>query len=217
MTTDQPFRVKICGVTRVEDALVAADAGAHMIGLNFWSGTPRRVALDRAAEIADAVRGRVEVVALFVNAPQDEIIAATDRLDARTAQLHGDESAALAAALADSGLRVIKAFRVATEADLAALDGFPASAYLLDARVEGRRGGTGRTIDWDLARRAAQYGRILLAGGLAPDNVAEAVRRARPWGVDTASGVEDEPGIKNHDRIRQFIDAARAAAEEETE
>jgi phosphoribosylanthranilate isomerase len=210
-----PLRVKICGITRVEDALAAADAGADLVGLNFWPGTPRCVARDRAAEIAEAVRGRVELVALFVDAPRDEILDVTEQLQTRLVQLHGDETAEFAEGLA--GRRIIKAFRIAGEADLAALDGFPASTYLLDARVEGRRGGTGQVIDWDLARRAASYGRILLAGGLTPENVGEAVRRARPWGVDTASGVEDEPGTKNHERIRQFIDAARRAAKEESE
>ena len=199
--------VKICGITRVEDALAAVDAGADMIGLNFWPGTPRCVPVDRAREIADAVRGRVEIVALFVDAGRDEILGTTEALDARTVQLHGSETAEFAAELGD--LRVIKAFRIGQESDVGRLDGFPAFAYLLDARVEGMRGGTGRTVDWQLARAAARYGRILLAGGLTPDNVAEAIRTAGPWGVDSASGVEISPGVKDRDKIERFVRNAK--------
>ena len=205
--------VKICGITRVEDALAAVNAGADMIGLNFWPGTPRCAPLARAREIADAVRGRVEIVALFVDAPRDEVLRTTGEIGARTVQLHGSETAEFAASL--GGLRVIKAFRVAGEADLERLEGFPAFAYLLDARVEGMHGGTGRTIDWQLARKAARHGRILLAGGLTPENVAEAVRAARPWGVDTASGVEECPGSKDKFKMELFVRNARACEEED--
>jgi len=200
--------VKICGITRAEDALAAADAGADMIGLNFWPGTPRCVPVEHAREIADAVRGRVEIVALFVDAPRDEILRTTEALRTRTVQLHGAETAEFAASL--GGLRVIKAFRIGSEADLERLGDFPAFAYLLDARVEGMHGGTGRTIDWELARKAARHGRILLAGGLNPENVAEAVRAAQPWGVDTASGVEQSPGVKDRLKVELFVRNAKS-------
>ena len=200
-------KVKICGITRAEDARAAADAGADMIGLNFWPGTPRFVPLDRAREIADAVRGRVEIVALFVDAGRDEVVRTAEQLGTQSVQLHGSETAEFAESL--GGLRIIKAFHISREADVKRLDGFPAFAYLLDARVEGVPGGTGRTIDWEVARKAARYGRILLAGGLTPDNVGEAVRTARPWGVDTASGVEQSPGVKDKGKIELFLRRAR--------
>jgi len=207
-----PVKVKICGVTRIEDAIAAAEAGADMIGLNFWPGTRRCVPIGRACEIAGAVRGRVEIVALFVDAPRDEVIETAARLGTQTVQLHGSETAAFAGGL--EGLRVIKAFHIGSEDDLAQLAGFPAYACLLDARVEGMRGGTGRTIDWELARKAAEAGRVLLAGGLTPDNIAEAVRAVRPWGVDTASGVETAPGEKDAEKVRLFVERANAESGE---
>ena len=200
-------KVKICGITRVEDAEAAARFGADMIGLNFWPGTPRCVALDQAREIADAVRGQVTVVALFVDAPRDEVMATAEAVGTETVQLHGAESAEFATSL--DGLRVIKAFHVTGPGDIERLKDFPAFAYLLDARVPGLPGGTGRTINWDLARAAARHGRILLAGGLTPANVADAITRARPWGVDAASGVETAPGVKDGDKVRQFVTNAR--------
>ena len=207
-----PVKVKICGITRIEDAIAAAEAGADMIGLNFWPGTPRCVSIGRACEIADAVRGGVEIVALFVDAPADEVIETAAGLGAQTVQLHGSETVAFARDL--EGLRVIKAFHIGSEDDLAQLAGFPAYACLLDARVAGMRGGTGRTIDWELARKAAAAGRVLLAGGLTPDNVAEAVRTVRPWGVDTASGVETAPGEKDAEKVRLFVERAKPAGRE---
>ncbi len=205
-------QVKICGVKRIEDALCAADAGAEMIGLNFWPGTPRCVTLEQAREIADAVDGRVQTVAVFVDAPRDEVLATADAVGADYVQLHGSESPEFVRDLAD--LPVIKAFRVRSEEDLACMCDFTAAVYLLDARVPGMRGGTGRTIDWELARRAAESRPILLAGGLTPRNVAEAVRIARPWGVDTASGVEVEPGVKDPEKIRCFVRNAKTEEEE---
>lgn len=205
-------RVKICGITNVADACAAADAGADLIGLNFWPGTPRCVTMPRAREIADAVRGRVQVVAVFVDALEDEIRRTADAVGADFVQLHGAESAELAESL--KPLRVIKAFHVAGLADLAQLAGFPAEVCLLDARVERMPGGTGRTIDWQLAREASRHGPILLAGGLTPENVAEAVRVARPWGVDTASGVERAPGIKDARKVANFVENVRRAERE---
>ncbi len=201
-------KVKICGITRETDAFAAADAGADLIGLNLWPGTPRFVTVQRARQIADAVRDRVEIVALFVDAGPDEILSSIERIDTRTVQLHGSELPELAASL--EGVRVIKAFRVARKEDLQPLRSFPAFAFLLDAKVKGLRGGTGRTFDWDLARAAAQQCRILLAGGLTPDNVADAVRVVRPWGVDTASGVETSPGIKDVTKMKLFVANAKS-------
>ena len=208
-----PVKVKICGIRRTADAIAAADAGADLIGLNFWPGTPRCVPIDRACEIADAVRERVEIVALFVDAPRDEVMKTAETIGTRTVQLHGSETAEFAESL--GGLRVIKAFRIGGEDDIEQLTGFPAYACLLDARVEGMQGGTGRTIDWELARTAALGNRIVLAGGLTPDNVGEAVRQVEPWGVDTASGVENSPGEKDLEKVRLFVERAKSAGHAE--
>ena len=205
------LQVKVCGITRIEDALAAVSAGADLIGLNFWSGTPRCVSVERACEIAEAVRGRVEIVALFVDAARQEILETAEAVGVRTVQLHGDLTADRVRDL--GGLRVICGIRVGGQGDLARLPELPGYAYLLDARVEGMHGGTGRTINWELARSATQYGRILLAGGLGPDNVCEAVRTARPWGVDVASGVEVSPGIKDAAKVERFVRNAREADE----
>ncbi len=207
------LKVKICGITRVAEAVAAADAGADLIGLNFWPDSPRCVHIDQACRIADAVRRRVEIVVLFVDAPHDEVMTTAETVGTQTVQLHGSETAQFAEGLA--GLRVIKAFRIGGEADIEQLRGFPAHACLLDARVEGMPGGTGRTIDWALARTAAKNSRIMLAGGLTPENVADAVRQVRPWGVDTASGVERSPGEKDPEKIRLFVERARSAGREE--
>jgi len=201
-------KVKICGITRESDAIAAADAGADLIGLNLWPGTPRFVTVETARHIADAVRGRAEIVAVFVDAMRDEILSAIDCLGTRMVQLHGSELPELAASL--EGVRVIKAVRVARKNDLQVLRDFPAFAFLLDAKVEGLRGGTGRTFDWNLARAAAEHSRVLLAGGLTPDNVADAVRVVRPWGVDTASGVEARPGIKDETKMKHFVANAKS-------
>jgi phosphoribosylanthranilate isomerase len=208
------LRVKICGITRPEDALVAAEAGADAIGLVF-AESPRRVTPEQAAAILAALPPFVTPVALFVDETAERVRRLCQSLGIRTVQLHGEESAATARQLGD--LCVIKAFRIGGEADLAALEGYPAAAYLLDSRVAGRRGGTGMAFDWGLAARAARHGRIILAGGLRPDNVAEAIRLVRPYGVDTSSGVECEPGKKDPAKMRAFVEAARAALQSNDE
>lgn len=207
-------KVKICGITREGDATAAADAGADLIGLNLWPGTPRFVSVAHARRIADAVRGRIEIVAVFVDASRDEILYAIDQIGAQAVQLHGSETPQLAASLGD--IRVIKAVRVAQQKDLRQLEDFPAFAFVLDAKVQGFRGGTGQTFDWGLARTAARQNRILLAGGLTPENVAEAVRVVRPWGVDTASGVETSPGVKDHRKLELFVANAKLCNEANT-
>jgi len=204
------IRIKICGVTRFEDAAAAVDAGADMIGLNCWPRSPRYIPIERGVQIARAFRYGIDVVAVFVNPTVDEVLSTLDRLGTSTVQLHGVETADFVRSLGD--VPVIKAFSIGERADIERLAGFPAATYLLDARDVDLPGGTGRTLDWTLAREAAQYGRILLAGGLTPDNVAEAVRTAQPWGVDSASGTEESPGIKDRRKIEMFVKNARAAA-----
>ena len=200
--------IKICGITNDSDARAAAEAGADAIGLNFARESPRCVAVEDAAEIADAVRGRATVVGVFVNALVDQILSVDKHVRFDRIQLHGDEGPEVLRRL---GERAYKAFRVTHDADVRELSLYPGPWHLLDARVAGAYGGTGRTFDWTLARAAAVYGSIIVAGGLGPDNVAEAVRVARPFGVDTASGVEVRPGVKDAAKMEAFVHAARAA------
>jgi len=203
------WRVKICGITRPADAVVAAEAGADAIGLVF-AESPRRVTEAQAAAVLAALPPSVEPVALFVNEAPDQVLRLCRTLGIGTVQLHGEEPPEVAREVVKH-LRVVKAFRIREEADLAALAGYPADAYLLDSRVKGRRGGTGVAFDWRLAAQANTPIPILLAGGLTPDNVAEAIGQAHPSGVDTSSGVEAAPGVKDPARVRAFVAAASAA------
>jgi phosphoribosylanthranilate isomerase len=200
--------VKICGLTREADVRAAVDAGADAIGLNFWPRSKRHVSPAAGAALAAAARGRALVVGVFVNASAAEIavVAAAAGLD--VIQLHGDEAPDFARTL-PAGLRLWRAVRVAGPASLAEIAAWAplADAILLDSASPGY-GGSGQAFDWSLARGAAP--RTLVAGGLTPDNVAAAVRAARPWGVDVAGGVESAPGIKAPDLIARFIQAARA-------
>lgn len=202
-------RVKICGVTTVEDALLCADAGADAIGLNFWRGSKRVVGLTRAAAIARVVPPPVLKVGVFVDATRDDVEAAIAAAGLDAVQLHGDETPEDCRGYS---VQVIKALRVpAAETSLQTIaDRFAVDYILLDAGTGSEYGGGGRTFDW---RRAAgvAVGRLFLAGGLRPDNVADAVRAVAPYAVDTASGVERAPGIKDPDRVREFIHNAKHA------
>lgn len=209
------IEVKICGLTRRADVEAAAAAGATWVGLNFWPGSRRVVTPAQAAPLAAAARAAgLGVVGLFVDAPLDELRRVHGEVGLDRAQLHGDEPpAACAEAAGALGLAVWKAVAVGDAFAPAQLDGWPVEAVVLDAVTPGR-GGSGRTIRWDLAGDAARRRRVVLAGGLTPDNVGAAVRAARPWAVDVASGVEATPGIKDAARVAAFVAAARAAAEE---
>ncbi len=214
------FRIKICGITRVEDAQVAAEAGADACGLNFYAKSPRCVSVSAAAEICRHLPPSVVRVGVFVNAPVAEVIETFDRLALHLIQLHGDEPPEY---LGQLGPRpVIRAFRMgpggldSIEPYLVrceALGTLP-RMVLADAYRRGQYGGTGQEADWQaLARYPALPWKLplVLAGGLHPDNVAEAIRRVRPAAVDTASGVEESPGRKSAQAVRQFVAAARAA------
>lgn len=200
-------RVKICGVTRPEDAAMAAAAGADAIGVNLWPGSRRYVAPAAARAIAAAVPAGVDVFAVLVDPSREALVEAMALSGARVAQLHGDEPPELA-----MGHRfpVVKAVRVKDAHSLAALASYEVSAFLLDAPSAGY-GGSGATFDWALAAEAAAELPVWLAGGLGPDNVAEAVRLVRPLGVDVASGVESAPGLKDGELMRRFIEAAKEA------
>jgi phosphoribosylanthranilate isomerase len=200
--------VKICGVRRPEDAVAAARAGASAIGLNFAAESPRRVSRGEARAIADEVRGRVEVVGVFVNAPYEEIVRLDEAVGLDRIQLHGEETPEMVARF---GGKAYKAVRVGAPRDVADLGRWGGPWVLLDAFAPNARGGTGASFDWALARGAGRGARVVLAGGLTPENVAEAVRAAGPAGVDTASGVERAPGVKDPERIAAFVRAARGA------
>lgn len=199
--------VKICGIRRPEDAHAAVDAGAHAIGFVFWPGSPRAIDPYRARAIAASLPAFVSSVGVFVNQPLDYVngVAALVRLSA--VQLHGDEPPAYAAQVARP---VVKALTVLGESEDSAGEWDRRITLLLDAHDPVRRGGTGRTIDWTAAARLAARRPVLLAGGLGPENVGDAVARVRPYGIDVSSGVEDAPGVKNHSRLAALFKAIHA-------
>lgn len=200
--------MKICGFTREQDVRDALDAGVDALGFNLARG-PRRIDVARAAQLAALVPPLVQAVALFVDADEDAILAAIAATRCSAVQLHGDEPPELAERLRRRVI-VIKAFRIAAAADLERVRGYPADAYLLDAAVAGAHGGTGTTWDHRLLAGRDLGAPLILAGGLTPANVAAAVAAARPWAVDTASGVESAPGVKDAAQMRAFVAAARA-------
>lgn len=200
--------VKICGVTSVADALDAAEAGADAIGLNFYPASPRCVAVDTAREIASAVGDRVLTVGVFVDMDSVEIESIRAATGLRCVQLHGDEPPSQLLPLLP---HAYKALRVRGSDVLKEAARYAGEHILLDAYVPGQPGGTGATFDWAVARSLSGRRHVTLAGGLTPDNVAEAVRAVRPFCVDVASGVESAPGHKDPARVRAFIAAARAA------
>jgi phosphoribosylanthranilate isomerase len=201
--------VKICGITNAADALAAIEAGANLIGFNFYAKSPRHISEVEAAKIRRQLPKKVEAVGIFVNTPPADVAALCKSLKLDTAQLHGDESPETVAEVSRA-VPVWKAFRVEPDFRLNTLDEYPeALAFLFDAAHTGQYGGTGHTTDWDVARRAAVGHRIILAGGLKVENVAAAVRIVRPYAVDVASGVESKPGKKDHGRLREFIQEVR--------
>jgi phosphoribosylanthranilate isomerase len=205
---------KICGITRLEDAELAADLGAWALGFILWSGSPRACDPGVAAGIARELRRRVETVGVFVNAPLDEITQAAEEIGFTHVQLHGDEGPAFCDAVAQrTGCKIIKAVRVASGADLQQLARFHTDFHLLDAAVGKLRGGSGQAWDWALAARHRSHVPVILSGGLHAGNVAEGIAAVHPWGVDTASGTEAEPGIKDPAKVEAFLEAVRATAE----
>jgi phosphoribosylanthranilate isomerase len=206
-------KVKICGVTSLEDAQFAAEAGAWAIGLNFWSGSPRRCQRDLAAEIGAALRRRIEVAGVFVNAPLDEVARTAENTGLTMLQLHGEEGPAYCAEAARrTGCKVIKAARVRSLADIQALKSFNVDYHLLDSYVSGTPGGTGQTFSWEIAKAHRGKVPVILSGGLTAENVAAAIEVLRPFAVDVASGVEREPGHKDLDKVRAFLEAVHSTA-----
>lgn len=201
--------VKICGITRIEDALAAARCGAHAIGLVFYRPSPRYVAPDRAGDIIRALPPFVTAVGLFVDAPAQEVRAVLAQAPVSLLQFHGAESPAFCRQFR---LPYMKGVRVEAEVNLLqyAHDYHDAQALLLDALVDGAHGGTGTTFDWSLVPGTLRLP-IVLSGGLTADNVAEAIRAVHPWAVDVSSGVEAEKGIKDVAKIAAFISGVRNA------
>ena len=204
-------RVKICGITNWADARLAIDTGADALGFNFYPPSPRCVTPAQAWGIIRRLPPFVEAVGVFVNWSFDAVDAMARAVGLNAVQLHGDESPAAVAELA--GARpVIKAFRVHPGFRPAVLARYrQAAAFLLDGFSRGLRGGTGRQFDWRIARRARRYGRIILAGGLGPENIAQAIREVQPFAVDVCSSIEAKPGRKDPARLRELMREVEAA------
>ncbi len=203
----ETVRVKICGITSVADGLLAAAAGADMVGLMFYEASPRHVSLAQAEAIARALPPSVLKVGVFVNPAAAQVIQAIGACGLGLLQFHGDEAPDFCTQF---GVMSMKAVRMQDAASVQTLRAYNTDAFLLDAYSKRGLGGTGETFNWDLAVEASQFGKpIFLAGGLTPDNVAEAVRQVRPFAVDVSSGVEAAPGIKDAAKVRAFITAAK--------
>jgi phosphoribosylanthranilate isomerase len=208
------MKVKICGITRFEDAQAAIEAGADLLGFNFYPKSPRYINPSSAATLVKSIRTRcapVQLVGVFVNSPPEAILTIMDKCVLDLAQLSGDE---LPESLTLLNGRAFKALRLKDANGLAQyLSSYPPNdgspAYLVDAYRPGEYGGTGQRADWTLARSLAETYPVLLAGGLTPENVAEAIRQVHPWGVDVASGVETSPGRKDPARLALFIKTAK--------
>ncbi|MBJ6751186.1 phosphoribosylanthranilate isomerase [Geomonas anaerohicana] len=199
-------KVKICGITSEDDALMAVDAGADALGFVFFDKSPRFIGAAAAQKIIAKLPPFIQVVGLFVNADIDVVNSTADCCGLDIIQLHGEESPEYCRLV---NRRVMKAFRVRGPESLTPLAEYHVSAYLLDAYSPNAYGGTGEVFDWECAITAKGQGRIVLAGGLTPDNIAEAVTRVRPYGVDVSSGVEASPGKKDPGKVRRFIQLAK--------
>jgi phosphoribosylanthranilate isomerase len=205
--------VKVCGITRLEDVEAALAAGADVIGINLVPGSKRYVERDLAARLLRAVTGRALSVLVVARRELAELRQLLAELDPDQLQLHGDEPGAW---LNDLGARAFKAVRVGDPSDVALARDCPGHPLLVDAKVGDQLGGTGQRVDWSLVAALAQSRPLVLAGGLTPDNVADAIRAVSPWAVDVASGVErdGDPRQKDPEKLRRFVAAARAASHE---
>ncbi len=210
--SESPPRVKICGITRLADAELAVELGAWALGMIFFDGSPRACSPVEAVRIASSLRRRVELCGVFVNAPLEHVAGRAEEVGLSLIQLHGDEGPAYCGEVARrTGARVIKAAQVSLEGDIRDLERFHVDFHLVDARGpvgrQSQRGGTGRTFDWSLIDHRRTHVPLVLSGGLRAGNVADAVARTRPWAVDTASGTEAAPGIKDHRALHEFFTA----------
>lgn len=205
-------RVKICGITQLDDAQQAVELGAWALGMIFWPKSPRACPVEHAEAIGAQLHRRVELAGVFVNAPLDELAATADLCRFSLLQLHGDEGPAYCQEAARrTGCRVIKAARVRDAAHVQALRAYATDFHLLDAHSRSAPGGTGESFDWELARLHPRTPPVILSGGLTPDNVSQAIGVGEPFAVDTASGTEAEPGRKDPAKLTAFFRAVEAA------
>jgi phosphoribosylanthranilate isomerase len=203
-------RIKVCGITRVEDAAAAVELGAAAVGFVFWPRSPRRIAVETAREIGGILPPFVARIGVFVDMPVDDVARIVDDARLDGVQLHGDEKTDPYRQLK---ARLIKAVTLDSDTDVKAAATLPAHVtVLVDATDRVRRGGTGRVADWTNAAALAAQRPIILAGGLTAANAAEAIRQVRPWAVDVSSGVESAPGVKSRERLEAFFAAVNAAA-----
>jgi phosphoribosylanthranilate isomerase len=202
-------KVKICGVTSVGDAEEAVEAGADLLGFMFYPGSPRRVTEEMAQTIERRLPPFIIRVGVFADPAPEDVFSAMHKCGLNLLQFHGRETPEFCRQF---GMMTMKAFRIRDAESLREIPPYQTDAYLLDSYVAGKAGGTGETFNWELAVEAAKLGKpIFLAGGLTPENVAEAVRKVRPFAVDVSSGVEQSPGIKDPKKMRDFIAAVRVA------
>lgn len=199
-------KVKICGITNLEDALAAANYGADALGFVFYKGSPRYISPEAAREIIRQLPPLITTVGVFVDETPERIEEILRHVPIDVAQLHGHEPPELCIL----SRRVIKAIRVKELSDLEPLKKYRVSAYLLDTYTPESLGGTGQIFNWDIAVAAKEFGKVILAGGLNPENIERAIRWVRPYGVDVSSGVEEEKGKKDLKRMRLFIERAKA-------
>ena len=198
----------MCGITTPEDALAAAGYGADAVGLVF-AESPRQLSVEDAREVATVLPDGVLKVGVFVDEEPEEVLRIAREVGLDYVQLHGDESPETVTALREGGVKVIKALRVRGADSLAAMNGYEADLFLLDAWSDRAQGGTGERFDWEVAKSYGGRGNILVSGGLTPENVREAIRFFEPYGVDASSSLEDAPGKKNAERVRRFVSAAK--------
>ena len=204
------MRVKICGLTNIDDAAEAVQLGAWALGLIHYDRSPRAVAAGEAAEIGAAFRRKCEVVGVFVNPTLEEVAKAVEDAHLTMVQLNGAEGVSFCGEVARrTGVKVIKAIHVASAADVHAAEAYRTDYHLFDRRGKGLWGGTGESFDWELLRGHRSEVPAILAGGLRPDNVAAAIETVHPYAVDVASGVESEPGRKDHAAMASFFEAAQ--------
>ncbi len=203
------IKIKICGITNLEDALAAAEFGADALGFIFYRKSPRYIDPEKAVEIISQLPPVIVPVGVFVNEREEKIREIQELTCIQAIQLHGDESPEFCQRF---GVRVIKAFQVKDKESIKHMAHYHVGAFLLDSYRDGQRGGTGTTFDWHLAVVAKTFGKIILAGGLTPENAAEAVKLVQPYGVDVSGGVEREKGFKDHAKIKKFIAEVRRAS-----
>jgi phosphoribosylanthranilate isomerase len=201
-------RIKVCGITNQEDARAAVDLGADALGFIFVPDTPRYIEPEAAKRIISDLPPFITTVGVFADVPPEVILQTVRTCGLNAVQLHGSETPEYCNKISD--LKLIKAFRVKDRNSLSSIPDYRVSAYLLDTYGKGKKGGTGEIFNWDLAIEAKKYGRIIVAGGLTPENVAQAIKHVRPYAVDVGSGVEARPGKKDHSKIKAFIENVRA-------